>query len=84
MIDKLGIELILISNSAEDYQYLPRLSSERKSLQIVDVLHAEGYVGTSDNFLWITPYVDRRVCVSRRFRNHMRERYQAYAWAGIR
>ncbi len=78
MIDKLGIELILISNSAEDYQYLPRLRSARKSLKIVDVLHAEGWVGTSDSLLWVTPNVDRRVCVSCRLRDYMRERYQAH------
>jgi len=78
MIDKLGIELILISNSGEDYQCLPQLSSTHKDLKIVDVLHAEGWMGTSDDLLWVTPYIHRRVCVTHHLRSYMRERYRVH------
>lgn len=78
VIARLGIEVALISNSSEAYRCLPRLRSAFPDLKIVDVLHAEKWVGTSDELLWTTPYVQRRVCVSSRLKNHMLRRYQAF------
>lgn len=78
VIARLGIEVALISNSNEAYRCLPRLRSIFPNLKIVDVLHAEKWVGTSDELLWTTPYIDRRVCISNRLRDYMRERYQVF------
>lgn len=82
MVPKLGIKVILISNSREGYRCVPRLSSTFPDIKIVDVLHAERYVGTSDELLWAAPYIHRRVCISNRLRNYMLERYQAHQMNG--
>lgn len=78
VIARLGIEVVLISNSNEGYRCLRRLKTAFPNLKVVDVLHAEKWVGTSDELLWTTPYIDRRVCVSKRLRNYMAERYQVF------
>lgn len=78
VIMRLRIDIVLISNSKEGYRCLPRLSSAFPNLKIVDVLHAEKYVGTSDELLWVSPYVHKRVCISHHLRNYMLERYQAF------
>ncbi len=74
---KLGIQIALISNSPEAYRCLPRLRSACPNLKIMDVLHAEKWVGTSDELLWTAPYIDRRVCISDRLMSYMHGRYQA-------
>jgi len=78
MVERLNIEVALLSNSTEGYRALPRLTSAFPNLKIADVLHAENWVGTSDELLWTARYVHRRACVSTRLRNYMLERYAAF------
>jgi glycosyltransferase involved in cell wall biosynthesis len=78
LVARLRIDLLLLSNSEEGYRCLPRLSKAFPSLKVVDVLHAENWVGTRDEDLRIAPYIHRRVCVSQRLKNYMLSRYQAF------
>jgi glycosyltransferase involved in cell wall biosynthesis len=80
LVERLGIQLLLISNSPHGYSALPRFRSDFPHVPVVDLLHAERYAGASDDCLDKAPYIHRRVCISNKLRDHMKAKYEA---AGI-
>jgi glycosyltransferase involved in cell wall biosynthesis/GT2 family glycosyltransferase len=75
-VQKLNIQTLLLSNASVAYNLLPRLRVEFKRLKIIDVLHAEGWAGTSDKYLGVSAYLDQRVCISRRLKEYMAGKYK--------
>ena len=76
LIKKLNIDIVLISNSGIGYEYLPLLKSKFKHVRTVDVLHSEKSTGAADGLEWITPYLDRRICISNHLKEYMVKKYK--------
>ena len=76
LIKKLNIDIVLISNSMIGYEYLPQLKSKFKHIKIIDLLHAEESFGASHKLEWVTPYFDKRICISHHLRNYMIKKYR--------
>jgi glycosyltransferase involved in cell wall biosynthesis len=81
-VRKLNIQTVLISNARAAYRWLPHLRAEFKHLAIIDVLHAEGWAATSDEYLWVSPYVHKRVCISHHLQTYMAAKYQESRFEG--
>src|SRR4029453_17039202 len=82
VVRKLNIQTVLITNARVAYRLLPRLRAEFKHLTIIDILHAEGWAATSDEYLWVSPYVDKRVCISHHLQAYMTAKYQELRFEG--
>jgi glycosyltransferase involved in cell wall biosynthesis len=77
LVERLGIDVVLVSNAIRAYRALPGLRDALPGLPIADILHVQHYAGTSDECISGVPYVDRRVCISEHLRAHMLEKYRA-------
>lgn len=76
LIRKLDIDIVLNSNSEAGYKYLPRLKSEFKNVITMDILHVETNLGATDGLTWVTPYLDRRICISSHLKQYMVQKYK--------
>jgi hypothetical protein len=45
-------------------------------------LHAEGWAGTSEKYLWVASYVDKRICISHRLKEYMTAKYKESRFDG--
>lgn len=76
IIKTLNIDLIIISNSASAYHFLPKLKSYFPDLKVVDILHLEDTVGAKREFFFAVPHIDARVCISEYLKNYMIAKYR--------
>lgn len=76
IIESLNIDILLISHSRSAYACVPELKRRFKNLKVVDILHLERVVPARNEMLWVTPYMDKRVCISDNLRKHMVAKYQ--------
>ncbi len=61
----LNIDLLFISDApGVFFKSIPKIKSEFLNLKIVDLLHAEDFGGLQTQHLWLTSYLDWRVCIS--------------------
>lgn len=79
LVDELKIDIYLTSNSVPGYNFLPQLKEKYENVKTVDILHAEESTGAADQYIWTTPFLDRRICISRRLKKHMRKEYQEHS-----
>ena len=82
LIKKLKIEVIILSHAPLGYEALPKLKNEFKSLKVIDILHVEGWVATTDELMWAAPFIDKRICISHRLRKFMADKYAAFGFDG--
>ena len=75
-VQKLNIQTLLISNSRVAYDLFLVCGLNSSVSKIIDVLHAEGWAGTSDKYLGVSSYVDKRVCISHRLKAYMTAKYK--------
>ncbi|MCE8428056.1 MAG: glycosyltransferase, partial [Candidatus Methanoperedens sp.] len=73
LIKSLNIDIVLISDSLMGYKYLPKLKSEFQHVKTLDVLHVEDSPGARPELKWVTPFLDRRVCISEHLREYIVE-----------
>ncbi|MCK4329374.1 glycosyltransferase, partial [candidate division WOR-3 bacterium] len=77
LIKRLNIDMVLISNSLIGYKYLPQLKSEFKYVRTMDLLHAGESTGAVDGLEWVTPYLDRRICISNHLKEYIVKKYKS-------
>jgi glycosyltransferase involved in cell wall biosynthesis len=75
LIRKLVIDIVIITNSELGYKYLPRLRSEFRDVKFIDLLHAENFPPIPQ-LAQLAVYLDRRICISQRLRNHLLRKYK--------
>ena len=74
IVEKLNIDIILITNSAIGYKCIPELKSKFPNVKIIDVLHSENFPPIPE-LETLTDYFDRRICISNKVRNYLAGRY---------
>jgi len=76
IIRKLDIKLMLISNSATAYRWLPRLKKTFPDLKTVDLLHVEESCGATPELRGLIPYLDKRICISSHLQEYLKRQYR--------
>ncbi len=82
LIKRLKIEVVILSHAPLGYEALPKFKNEFKNLKVIDILHVEGWVATTDELMWVAPFIDKRVCISHRLRKFMADKYTAFGFDG--
>jgi len=82
LIKRFGIKVVILSNAPLGYEALPKLKNEFKDLRVIDILHVEGWVATTDELMWVAPFIDKRICISHRLRKFMADKYTAFGFDG--
>jgi glycosyltransferase involved in cell wall biosynthesis len=76
IVRKLNAKLVVVTNVEEIYRDIRPIREVLPDAKIIDILHAEGFMGSSDTYLDAAVYFDKRVCISRHLMDFMHQRYQ--------
>jgi len=74
-IERLHIDLVVLSNSKIGYRHVPGLKLRFPHLKITDILHSEEGWGTKAVFMKGVPCFDKRICISHGLKGYMLSRY---------
>lgn len=79
VIQKLNIDMILVTNAHMVYKTAQRIKELFPTIKIVDIIHLERVGGTHQHISTIgAPFIDRRVCISRHLMDYMKAQYDPW------
>lgn len=78
MVKHLNIKIVLISNAFTGYRFAEKIKSDFPDIKLLDFIHVEEYCGATADIHFAVPYIDQRICISKRLKNIVTYLYKAH------